>query len=326
MSPPLAAVVPLTATKRRYAVIGAGFAGLATAWHLLQKKNQVTIFDSLPIGEGTSGNSAGLLHTFMGIEAKLAWRAKEAYQAALELLEVASEAIGRRVYKSRGMVRLALSQRQQTGFYRCSLQHPEVKWCSSAEIAKLLPSVVNTPGIFIPHALQVDGKIYLKGLWKSCQQKGGVLQQRHIDTLSELDHFDHVVVATGASRELLPSLPIHPVGGQIVELAWPASVAPLPFPVNSHVYCMMSEDQKSCLVGATYEREAAVDAASILLPKVARILPFLQNAAVLGVKKGVRASTVDRLPLCQNVTKRISVFSGLGSKGLLYHALYAKTF
>ncbi|HRD55095.1 MAG TPA: FAD-dependent oxidoreductase, partial [Parachlamydiaceae bacterium] len=49
----------------KIAIIGAGFAGLATAWHLLQHQDkiplEVTIFDSSGFGGGASGIAAGLL-------------------------------------------------------------------------------------------------------------------------------------------------------------------------------------------------------------------------------------------------------------------------
>ena len=53
--------------ERRYAVIGGGFAGVATAWHLLahaKRPVRVDLFDGAGIAGGASGAAAGLLHPY----------------------------------------------------------------------------------------------------------------------------------------------------------------------------------------------------------------------------------------------------------------------
>lgn len=54
---------------RHYAIVGAGLAGLATAYHLLSLQTgsgavHVTVFDAVGVGAGGSGAAAGLLHAF----------------------------------------------------------------------------------------------------------------------------------------------------------------------------------------------------------------------------------------------------------------------
>ena len=54
---------------RRYAVVGAGFAGIAAAWHLMQQGSQVGptevhLWDVAGLAGGASGAAAGLLHPF----------------------------------------------------------------------------------------------------------------------------------------------------------------------------------------------------------------------------------------------------------------------
>ena len=58
-----------SAEPQKLAVIGAGFAGLAVAWHLLaaatpSKPLHVEVFDVHGIAGGASGAAAGLLHPF----------------------------------------------------------------------------------------------------------------------------------------------------------------------------------------------------------------------------------------------------------------------
>lgn len=59
----------LPQSSLRCAVLGAGFAGLSVAWHLLQLSPQelhlsVDLYDEIGIGGGASGVAGGLLHPY----------------------------------------------------------------------------------------------------------------------------------------------------------------------------------------------------------------------------------------------------------------------
>ncbi|XP_039164619.1 uncharacterized protein LOC120291399 [Eucalyptus grandis] len=60
---------PLAERPLRYAVLGAGFAGLSVAWHLLRHSPEklhlrIDIYDESGIGGGASGIAGGLLHPY----------------------------------------------------------------------------------------------------------------------------------------------------------------------------------------------------------------------------------------------------------------------
>ncbi|XP_020259130.1 uncharacterized protein LOC109835575 [Asparagus officinalis] len=64
--------------SKKYAVLGAGFAGLSVAWHLLkhcpkESHMHIDIYDEVGIGGGASGASGGLLHPYSP-KAKVLWR------------------------------------------------------------------------------------------------------------------------------------------------------------------------------------------------------------------------------------------------------------
>ena len=61
------------------AIIGAGLAGLAVAYHILNKNQNctVTLFDQKGIAAGASGIAAGLLHPFVGARSKRNFEADE---------------------------------------------------------------------------------------------------------------------------------------------------------------------------------------------------------------------------------------------------------
>lgn len=74
--------------RPRCAVVGGGFAGLATAYHLAAFGSDVTIFDPNEVGTGgSSAVAAGLLHPLTP-RGKLIWKGEEGIAASKELIEV----------------------------------------------------------------------------------------------------------------------------------------------------------------------------------------------------------------------------------------------
>lgn len=74
--------------RPRCAVVGGGFAGLATAYHLAAFGSDVTIFDPNEVGTGgSSAVAAGLLHPLTA-RGKLIWKGEEGLAASKELIEV----------------------------------------------------------------------------------------------------------------------------------------------------------------------------------------------------------------------------------------------
>lgn len=77
--------------RPRCAVIGGGFAGLATAYHLAAYGSDVTVFDPNEVGSGgASSVAAGLLHPLTP-RGKIIWKGAEGLAAAKELIEVGRE-------------------------------------------------------------------------------------------------------------------------------------------------------------------------------------------------------------------------------------------
>jgi glycine/D-amino acid oxidase-like deaminating enzyme len=319
------------------AIIGAGFAGLATAYYLLEdskhKNIQVTLFDANGIGGGASGIAAGLMHPYAGAHAKVNWRGFEGFAASMELLDLASDALKKKVYSDSGILRIAISEKQKSYFKDSANKNEGVKWLEADECAQMVPGVVAEPGIFIKEAVSVYCPLYIEGLWKLCSERGALLVERHIDSLDELKAFDRVIVAAGpntCSIKGLEKLPVNRLKGQILEFDWPEGLEPLKIALNSEIYIVMSEDNRRVIVGSTFERDYEsdeVDAAfamSEIMPKLAVLYPPLAGLMPVSCRSGIRATAPLHLPLVKWIDERCVVFTGLGSKGLLYHALLAK--
>jgi glycine/D-amino acid oxidase-like deaminating enzyme len=321
---------------KNIAIIGAGFSGLAVAWHLFQRnwKIQLTIFDSEPIGTTASGIAAGLLHPFAGAHAKRNWRADEGIAASKELFIVAEKALKRPIVSQCGLLRIALSQAQQDDYSLCQKKYSDqVHWLTEQECKMAVVGIRPFPGIFIDQGMVIDSKAYLEGLWKAVSDRGAKWIQTKISSLSELKEFDTLIVTAGAATTALPELktiPIRQIKGQLLEFEWPKEIPPLPYPVNSKSYLLMSPGNKSCIAGATFEKEfsgAEVEKEKALyeiLPKVQEFFPHLNASHLIECRAALRATTANHLPLLIQATNNCWVLTGMGSKGLLYHALYAK--
>jgi len=318
----------------KIAILGAGFCGLATAWYLIQKGiSELVIIDPLGIGKGASGVAAGLLHAYAGSQAKKNIRADEGMSATLELLKAAETAIGSSVIVSKGLVRLAVSEKQKIDFANVALLYPDVHWMTSDECSQKLGYVQPYPGIFIDSAVVVDCEKYLQGLWKDCSSKGVTFEKRKILGLRELEKFDHVIVTMGAQSKNLPELSeikVTPIKGQVLEIDWPQELPTPLFPIASQAYLIMQDEKKKCISGASYERyffNEEPDMKSALediLPKLNAYMPQIDASFVKGCRAGVRASAPRHQPLLKKIDDKTWLLTGMGSKGLLYHALYAE--
>lgn len=319
----------------KIAVIGAGFSGLAVAWHLSRelKACAIEIFDPAGIGDNPSGISAGLLHPYPGKLCKLNNLAPEGIAATMELLEEASAALGHPVCLKSGLLRVALTAQQKNDFHLAAAQHPAIQWKEPDACQALFPGLAPAPGVWIEIAWTVATRDYLAGLWSACQKQGVTWNQSAVASLAELAAYDKIIVAAGAAvkniRELA-SLPITAIKGQIMEVAWPEHLPPLQAPLSSQAYLVMRPSGKSCMVGATFERYFSsqgpdqATALAWLKPRLLELFPAFGTPKVLAIKAGIRASAPAHLPLLKNYDAKTTVLTGMGSKGLLYHAFYAK--
>lgn len=276
----------------KIAIIGAGYAGLAVAWNLLQKQLDVTVFDG---GPGASHISTGLLHPAPGRHAVPTWRAEEGMKATLTLLEIAS--IERAVFERNGILRIATTEEQRKDFGGDTL--------------------------WIPEGITVYSRLYLAGLKQACKRAQFV--NYWVENLQELDAFDAIVLTTGAETLRWVDLPLNCTIGQTLICKWKER---LPMSLLSHGHITPTEDPELCQVGSTYEHTKEPDPkkALELLQKAALFYPPARDFEVVEIRSAVRiAPKIGYRPIVAQVAPKTWVFTGLGSRGLIYHALFAKT-
>lgn len=317
----------------KIAIIGAGLSGLATAYYLLQSKpHEITIYDSKGLGGGASGIAAGLLYAYGGLHAKLNRLGREGMQETLHLVHLIEQELGQPIAHRKGLLRQAFNEENIYDYTRTAKQHPETFWLSAEECQQKIPHLPYQPGLFIPDCYTIDVKAYLTGLYKLCHKQGVQLVQTLITSLDQLEAYDMVIIAPGAQFTHFPEIkiPLTPLKGQMIKVEWPEGIPPLPMSLSSLAYILMNPQDQTAIIGATFERHFISEeidetfALQDLMPKAIAMFPPIAKAKVLSYQVGIRASAPDYMPLIQNISPRCWVLTGMGSKGLLYHALYGK--
>ncbi len=306
----------------RVAVIGAGLAGLSTSFYLSKNpKVEVTLFDPLGIGQGASGVATGLLHPFAGRKALRSWRSDEAMLIVEELLAASEEALGKPVCERTGIFRIAVTQQQQVDFKKRVDQDLDAKW---------LDHPLFGSGLWIPGGITVYTPLYLEGLWKVIQKRGVIFRKEKVVDLDSLQGYDQIVVSAGFETidfPLLKDLPLKKTKGRTLLCAWDQR---LPFSLVSQGHITPTADPFIGQIGATYEHfeDPVLSEQEVILElkrKVAQFYPAAMDWPVLDIRFGIRISRpLGYRPIIERIDRNIWVFTGLGSRGMLYHALLGK--
>ncbi|AAD19167.1 putative D-amino acid dehydrogenase [Chlamydia pneumoniae TW-183] len=322
----------------RIAVLGAGYAGLSVTWHLLlhsQGTATIDLFDPIPLGEGASGMSSGLLHAFTGKKALKPPLADQGINATHALITEASKALNVPIVISQGILRPAIDEDQAQLFTERVEEFPkEVEWWEKARCEISIPSMVIPPNLgalFIKSGVTLNNDLYIQGLADACMKLGTQFYDELIEDLADIEEFyDHIIVTPGANASILPELkdmPVNKVKGQLLEISWPKDLAMLSFSINAHKYMVANTQKNTCILGATFEHnqpEETPDPAIAyqeIMPPVLSLFPGLKDAQVLHCYAGMRSSSKSRLPVISRIREKLWFLGGLGSKGLLYHGI-----
>lgn len=295
------------------AICGSGLAGLATAYFLLEgHRAAVTVFDPAGIGGGTSGIAAGLLHPYPGRNGRLSWRGDEGMIATSSLVE----AVAPSCVVARGILRLTPTPELEALF-----RNVGISW-TPQEVQQRFPEALAVPGVWIEEGITLSMPRYLEGLWRACEARGARFVRGPME-----GSFDRVVCATGPS--LAPMLGLTVNKGQLLICRRPPHLPPLAGSLLSDGHITPTEDPDLWQLGSTYEHTLDPHpnraTALTLLEKVALFYPPARNLTPVDIRVGFRAARPrDYRPLVQQIDPRTWAFGGLGSRGLLYHALLGR--
>ncbi|KHG13315.1 putative oxidoreductase YurR [Gossypium arboreum] len=314
----------------RYAVLGAGFAGLSVAWHLLKESPKdlnlhIDLYDEMGIGGGASGVSGGLLHPYSP-KVKLLWSGAECWKECMKLLSIAEQAVS----SEEDFVSLSGEFDQDFGGILDRRRHFSALFLACQNIVKELSA---------------------SGFGK----KNLCLQKKSVNELRELEgEYDAVIICLGAKADLLPELagklPLRTSRGVILHLQLPDNIgedypdhgpsilsdAWLAIKGNRSLYLGSTWEWKSRNSSSNVSTDEASDALQELLPKASAIYPGITSWSFAGARAGLRAmpplTPHGSLPLLGCVNNILGndlkckywLLGGLGSRGLLYHGWLGK--
>ncbi len=329
-------------------IAGGGLAGACAALRLVGH-GSVTLLEAERPASGASGAAAGLVNPLMGRKANPAWRADDGLDALIETLDLAGRPD---LFRADGLLRPARDARQAEVFRERAAALPRhADWLSPAALVERFPDL-STPhgGLWIRRGGAVDLAAVVRALLDAAEARGAVIRSG-VRVTGWDEHADRVVVETAAGERIeagtlllalgdgfrrfpeLAALPLHRVKGQTIRLARPDGLGALPA-LSGFGYVVPEEE--ALVVGSTYEHdfddvEPTEDASLRLRAQAARMVPALAGAPVLDARAGVRvtvpgAVSPQRLPLLGPLPgrRRVWVFTGLGSKGLLTAPLLAR--
>lgn len=317
----------------KVAVLGAGLAGLSTCWHLLHESEasvSVDLYDQMPIGEGTSGIASGLLYGLNASKAKLSWQAERCLKKTHQLITAAAAYSSKPPVVTKGLLHLAMHPKQEEDFKQTVREIPDCQWLEKKQLEKAIPYM--TPpygGLLVHSALTLDMPCYLKGLFQAILRLGGTYYPIKVTDPKLFEKYDKVIITMGAqtlSFSILKNLPISLIKGQLLELKWPSHLDPPSVTIMSHLHLVMRRDYRSFILGASFEREYPDEkkdeekAKQLLLSKLSSLFPPLVDAEILRCESGIRVCPKSHLPLLGRIDKKFWFFTGLCSKGLLFHA------
>ncbi len=328
-------------------IVGGGLAGAAAALRLSEAARVLVLEADRPAA-GASGAAAGLANPLMARRARPVWRMEEASAILHETLErAAATALFRP-----GLLRPAFDARQAGAFVEAAAAHPRhARWLAPEAVRERFPAVVAPEGgLYVSTGGALTVPAFVRAMLAAAARNGAVVRTgARVTAWGEArDHAfvtypdDRETVRLTAGRVLLTlgadftrfpetaRLHLHRVKGQVVRVEIPGE--PLEaLPHLSGSGYVVRED-RTLVVGSSFEhrftdRRPSPEQTAAILTKASAMLPPLRQARVRDECAGVRVGVPGaRLPMIGPLPgrRRVWVFTGLGSKGLLMAPLLAR--
>jgi glycine oxidase len=319
--------------------VGAGIAGLASAWRAAQTGLRVVVLERDRPGAGASSVAAGMLAPVteadfgedellrLNLESASMWPA-----FARELEEATGIAVG---YQPSGALAVAVDRDDAEELRRLhELQRSlglESEWLvpSAARAAEpgLAPRIAGA--IDAPGEAHVDPVAVVEALRKAFESLGGRIEQAEVRSLDEVDA-DQVVLAAGAWSAQVADVRVHPVKGQLLHLRTRDGAGPLAGRIVRTPRCyVVPRADGRVVVGATSEEkgfDTSVDAGAVhrLLEAAWEVLPDVWELEFVRVIAGLRPATPDNRPLIGRASEHVIHATGHYRNGILLAPLTAQ--
>ena len=185
-------------------------------------------------------------------------------------------------------------------------------------------------GLHIMQGYVVHSSLYINRLTQVCRDLGVEIIDSKIETLDALKQYNQTILCSGYGfKDLIFRPSLKGVKGQILYVKTKNPICHLP--VIAQGYICPTQDPYKYIIGSSYEHHFKnplphIEEAKIkILKPWEKIFPELAHATILKCESAVRVmNPPNYLPFLERVTNKLVFFSGLGSRGLLYHAYLAK--
>lgn len=349
-------------------VVGAGVIGCAIAYELARRGADVLVMDSRGVGRGATQASAGMLVPYIegyrhGPLLELTVRSLSLYDQFVA--DVRTDSDRRVPYVRSGSLEVSTADeavdRLQTVASDLTAAHVPCTLLDAAATHDLEPLVAPdvSAGLLIPEHGYLVARDFTTALAAAAARWGatfmssersdppatsGALEQvrrlavadrdLRVETEKSAVVARHVVLAAGCwsggvEIEGVPAVPVRPVRGQLLHLAWIGQ--PLRRITWSSRCYMVPLDDGTVLVGATVEEAGFDERATVagvrdLLDAACELIPHAWQAGFLGARVGLRPGTPDDLPIVGSSSRMPGLVYATGHyrNGVLLAPLTAK--
>jgi glycine/D-amino acid oxidase-like deaminating enzyme len=333
-----------------FCVIGAGLAGMHVALELVERGASICVVDPRGIAGGASGTPVGLANPATGRYASRSWNAEVSLNHLTSRLLQAQYNSASKLFKQTGVLRPAMDEkiasRMRNNLKNDEWEPESVTWFDENELKSFHPGINCVEGgVWVRNGLTVHIPEYLNALEVILNERycifilGDQYELLKDDTWKLRFHsgneitFKTAIFTAGiwtSHSDIWTHLKMHAVKGQTLILNTEKTI-PFDHAVSALGYFSKIGD-KSLIYGSTYEHkfdhnEPDLAGQEYMLKRFQRVLPALaKKSQVLSNWASIRASTLDRKPYigAHNTIEDCYVFTGLGSKGLLYSSFGAQ--
>ena len=314
-------------------VVGAGIAGVCAATWLSQVRSVQLLSSRQP---RASSVAAGLVNPLAGMRARPMWRAKQSYadfEATLDLTGATD------CYSPTSVLRPAATAEQAEHYRLASTNYPNrCTWLTAGSAHERFSQIKAKHGLLVTTGGAVTTKPFLSTALDTLEASG-VKVRRHAtiqdwgesakEAFVDLESGERlqaktIVLALGYGYrrfEKLQRLNLHPIKGQVIYAEVPTGLH-LDQSVSGQGYIVPGKHRWT--LGTTYERNfqhtrPTDSATKTILNLATDMVPQLGSCKITGVATGVRVGVPGtRLPMVGPLGNRVWIFTGLGSKGLLF--------
>lgn len=334
-----------------FCILGAGIAGLSLADSLQDASYEIVVIEKNEIGSGASGTPGGLVNPATGRRATKTWKAEACYKAINQNLDKVAPYAEQPFFRRNGVLRPAITEkmaRKMRERYR-ETHWPDgwCDWLSAGEIKERHPGInCIEGGLWLPVGITIDCNAYLQayGSWLESQGvavlTGKEANIQHgekswtLDVGNQTIRAKNLVYATGygtLSASYWSDLPLHPIKGQVARFRTKNMALDFTHSISSLGYIARLQNDSTFIQGSTYEHDfdniqTSDFGEEYLRGRLKRTLPEVEADAIITEQwAGVRVSTPNRKPVLGKHPEydNLHLFTGLGSKGLLYGKMLA---